>query len=92
MINIQESFLNHMRKNKTPVIIFLVNGVRMEGNVVCFDKETIVLDQDGVNKVIYKSVTSTLIPYASSNGFDYAKFCKQRPGLVNKIKSWATRS
>ena len=45
--NVQDVFLNHLRKNKTPVTIFLVNGVKLQGIVTWFDNFSVLLRRDG---------------------------------------------
>ncbi|MBQ7524170.1 MAG: RNA chaperone Hfq, partial [Alphaproteobacteria bacterium] len=42
-INIQDAFLNYMRKNRVPVTVFLMNGVKLTGTVSCFDQSAIVI-------------------------------------------------
>ena len=45
-VNVQDAFLNHIRKNKTPLTVFLVNGVKLQGTITWFDSNTILLRQD----------------------------------------------
>jgi len=61
-LNLQEIFLNQVRKARTPVTIFLVNGVQMRGLVTGFDNFTVVLDSEGRQQLIYKHAISTIIP------------------------------
>lgn len=60
--NLQDIFLNGARKNKIPVIIYLVNGVQIRGNVKGFDSFTVVLDSDGKQMLIYKHAITTVSP------------------------------
>jgi len=61
-LNLQEIFLNQVRKAKTPVIIFLVNGFQLKGQVSGFDNFTVVLDSGGHQQMIYKHAISTIVP------------------------------
>ena len=58
--NLQDIFLNGARKNKIPVILYLVNGFQLKGNVTGFDSFTVVLDCDGKQMMIYKHAISTI--------------------------------
>lgn len=61
--NIQDTFLNACRKSKTSVTIFTTNGVPMTGRVEAFDDFSILLiDKEKVQKLIYKSALSTIVP------------------------------
>jgi host factor-I protein len=60
--NVQDVFLNHLRKNKTPVTIFLVNGVKLQGIVTWFDNFSILLRRDGQTQLVYKHAISTIMP------------------------------
>ena len=60
--NVQDVFLNHLRKNKTPVTIFLVNGVKLQGIVTWFDNFSVLLRRDGQSQLIYKHAISTIMP------------------------------
>ncbi len=60
--NVQDVFLNYIRKNKTPVTIFLVNGVKLQGIVTWFDNFSILLRRDGHSQLVYKHAVSTVMP------------------------------
>ena len=60
--NVQDVFLNHIRKNKTPVTIFLVNGVKLQGIVTWFDNFSVLLRRDGHTQLVYKHAISTVMP------------------------------
>jgi len=60
--NLQDVFLNHIRKEKTPTIIFLVNGVKLQGVVTWFDNFCILLRRDGHSQLVYKHAVSTIMP------------------------------
>jgi len=60
--NLQDVFLNHLRKNKSPVTVFLVNGVKLQGIVTWFDNFCILLRRDGHSQLVYKHAISTVMP------------------------------
>lgn len=60
--NLQDTFLNHLRKNKTPLTIFLVNGVKLQGVVTWFDNFCVLLRRDGHSQLVYKHAISTIMP------------------------------
>ena len=60
--NLQDTFLNHVRKTKTPLTIFLVNGVKLQGIVTWFDNFSILLRRDGQTQLVYKHAISTIMP------------------------------
>ena len=60
--NVQDVFLNHIRKNKTPVTIFLVNGVKLQGIATWFDNFSVLLRRDGHTQLVYKHAISTVMP------------------------------
>ncbi len=60
--NVQDVFLNHIRKDKTPVTIFLVNGVKLQGIVTWFDNFSVLLRRDGHTQLVYKHAISTVMP------------------------------
>lgn len=59
---LQDVFLNHARKQKTSVTVFLVNGVKLQGVVSRFDNFCILLRRDGQSQLIYKHAVSTIMP------------------------------
>ena len=60
--NVQDVFLNHVRKSKTPVTVFLVNGVKLQGIITWFDNFSILLRRDGQSQLVYKHAISTIMP------------------------------
>ena len=60
--NVQDVFLNNIRKNKTPVTIFLVNGVKLQGVVTWFDNFCVLLRRDAHSQLVYKHAISTVMP------------------------------
>ena len=68
--NLQDTFLNHVRRNKTPLTIFLVNGVKLQGIVTWFDNFCVLLRRYGHSQLVYKHAISTVMPGAPINLFD----------------------
>lgn len=62
ILNLQDSFLNSTRKDKTPVTVFLVNGFQLRGTVRGFDSFVVILDSEGKQQMIYKHAISTMVP------------------------------
>ena len=60
--NLQDVFLNTVRKNKTPLTMFLVNGVKLQGVVTWFDNFCVLLRRDGQVQLVYKHAISTIAP------------------------------
>ena len=61
-INLQDTFLTRIRRNKTNVTLFLMNGYQLRGVVTGFDAFVVVLITDGKQQVIYKHAISTIVP------------------------------
>jgi len=66
-INLQDAFLNQIRKNNVPVTIFLINGFQLKGNVKGFDNFTVVLEIEGKQQMVYKHAISTISPLKTVN-------------------------
>ena len=62
MHNLQDVFLNHVRKQKTSVTVFLVNGVKLQGIITWFDNFCLLLRRDGHSQLVYKHAISTIMP------------------------------
>ena len=79
--NIQDPFLNVLRKERVPVSVFLVNGIKLQGQVDSFDQFVVMLKNQAVSQMVYKHAISTIVPAravnyvtgggASSQGNDY---------------------
>ena len=65
--NLQDAFLNHVRKAKVPVTIFLINGVKLQGVITWFDNFCVLLRRDAHSQLVYKHAISTVMP---SHDFD----------------------
>ncbi|MEW5756840.1 MAG: RNA chaperone Hfq [Pseudomonadota bacterium] len=59
--SLQDPFLNTLRKEKVPVSIYLVNGIKLQGQIDSFDQFVVVL-KNSVNQMIYKHAISTVVP------------------------------
>jgi host factor-I protein len=59
--NLQDNYLNHLRKEKIPVLVYLTNGVRLKGVIKGFDSFVIVL-RESTQQLIYKHAISTIVP------------------------------
>jgi host factor-I protein len=81
--NLQDVFLNSVRKSKTPVTMFLVKGVKLQGIITWFDNFSVLLRRDGQTQLIYKHAISTIMP---SQAVDTAAI-KQSVGEKNGKKS-----
>lgn len=68
--NVQDVFLNHIRKQKVPVTIFLVNGVKLQGIVTWFDNFCVLLRRDAHSQLVYKHAISTVMPSTPINLFE----------------------
>lgn len=62
--NLQEAFLNALRKERVPVSIFLVNGIKLQGQVESFDQFSVLL-KSSVSQMVYKHAISTIVPSRS---------------------------
>jgi host factor-I protein len=69
-VNVQDIFLNHLRKNKVVTTIFLINGVKLQGIVSWFDSFSILLKKDGHSQLVYKHAVSTIMPQGNIQLFD----------------------
>jgi host factor-I protein len=71
--NLQDVFLNNVRKQKVPVTVFLVNGVKLQGNITWFDNFSMLLRREGHIQLVYKHAISTIMPSApvKLDGEDY---------------------
>ncbi|MFY9140129.1 MAG: RNA chaperone Hfq [Thermacetogeniaceae bacterium] len=61
-INLQDYFLNQIRKEGIPITVFLVNGFQLKGNLRGFDNFTVILESEGKQQMVYKHAISTIVP------------------------------
>ena len=73
--NIQDTFLNTVRKDKTPITVYLVSGVKLTGKIRSFDKYSVLLENNNQEQLIFKHAISTVV---SNRGVMHSEF---RPGL-----------
>lgn len=66
-INLQDVFLNQVRKEHVPVTVYLTNGFQLRGLVKGFDNFTVVLDSEGKQQLVYKHAISTVTPMKAMN-------------------------
>lgn len=66
-VNLQDAFLNQVRKENIPVTLYLVNGFQLKGMVKGFDNFTVVLEVEGKQQMVYKHAISTLMPMKAVN-------------------------
>ncbi|HZK26952.1 MAG TPA: RNA chaperone Hfq [Thermoclostridium sp.] len=66
-INLQDVFLNQVRKEHAPVTVYLTNGFQLRGLVKGFDNFTVVLDSEGKQQLVYKHAISTVTPMKAMN-------------------------
>lgn len=92
--NLQDLFLNSLRKSKTPVTVFLVKGVKLQGIVTWFDNFSVLLRRDGQSQLVYKHGISTIMP---SQGIDIEPFnelmdrIKLKKGVLQEVFLMAVR-
>ena len=86
--NLQDTFLNSVRKSKTPLTIFLVNGVKLQGVVTWFDNFCVLLRRDGQSQLVYKHAISTIMPAQPVQLYEPAT--TTRTIEPSKIRSTAT--
>lgn len=61
-LNLQDAFLGVVRAEQIPVSIYLVNGIKLQGQIEAFDEAVAVLKNNGVTQMIYKHAMSTIVP------------------------------
>ncbi|GMN13599.1 RNA chaperone Hfq [Altererythrobacter sp. MTPC7] len=70
--NLQDAFLNQLRRTKTPVTVFLVKGVKLQGIVTWFDNFSMLLRRDGQSQLVYKHAISTIMPGSPMDAGQFA--------------------
>ena len=68
--NLQDAFLNQVRKDKNSVTVFLINGVKLQGVITWFDNFCILLRRDGQSQLVYKHAISTIMPSQNVSLYD----------------------
>lgn len=59
---LQDTFLEHLQRKKTPITIFLSNGVRLQGRIAGYDAYCLLLERDGFHQIVYKHAITTTVP------------------------------
>ncbi len=62
-VNLQDTFLNQLRKENISTTVFLVNGYQIKGNIRSFDQFTVLIEVEGKQQLVYKHAISTVIPH-----------------------------
>lgn len=89
--NIQDSFLNTARKDKTVITIYLLSGVKLSGRIRSFDKYSVVLDTNNQEQLIFKHAISTVvIPKSSHGGESRERYAAPAPVTATGIATPAT--
>ncbi|QAY79306.1 RNA chaperone Hfq [Sphingosinicella sp. BN140058] len=94
--NLQDMFLNSLRRAKTPVTMFLVKGVKLQGIITWFDNFSVLLRRDGQAQLVYKHAISTIMPAQPLNleeierAFD-EQMEKRKPTLLQEVFLGAVR-
>ena len=68
--NLQDAFLNQVRKEKNSVTVFLINGVKLQGVITWFDNFCILLRRDRQSQLVYKHAISTIMPSQNVSLYD----------------------
>jgi host factor-I protein len=80
--NLQDIFLNTLRKSKTPVTMFLVKGVKLQGIITWFDNFSVLLRRDGQSQLIYKHAISTVMPAHPLDLSDIERNFEERKSML----------
>jgi host factor-I protein len=89
---LQDLFLNALRKSKTPVTMFLVKGVKLQGVVTWFDNFSVLLRRDGQSQLVYKHSISTIMPSHSPDKQPFDEMMAKvalKPGLLQDVFLYA---
>lgn len=89
LINVQDAFLNYVRRNKIQVTIFLMNGVKVIGFISCFDQNTILVKRENYTQLIYKHAVSTVYPHSAVNLFEWNVSSKRELDIDDDLGSLA---
>ncbi len=94
--NLQDMFLNGLRRSKTPVTMFLVKGVKLQGIITWFDNFSVLLRRDGQAQLVYKHAISTIMPAQPLDSADIERAFaeqmeKKKPTLLQEVFLGAVR-
>ena len=85
--NVQDVFLNHVRKTKNSVTVFLINGVKLQGIVTWFDNFSVLLRRDGHTQLIYKHAISTVMPSGPIQLFEPEKVDVEEEATTEDVEA-----
>ena len=83
--NVQDVFLNHVRKTKNSVTVFLINGVKLQGIITWFDNFSVLLRRDGHTQLLYKHAISTVMPSGPIQLFESEKQQEEEDEVDDQI-------
>ena len=89
--SLQDQFLNALRRTKTPVVIFLVKGVKLQGVITWFDPYSLLLRREGTTQLVYKHAISTVMPQRPLEGFEPATAPLAKTNLQDMFLAAAAR-
>jgi host factor-I protein len=89
--SLQDQFLNALRRTKTPVVIFLVKGVKLQGVITWFDPFSLLLRREGTTQLVYKHAISTVMPQRPLEGFEPATAPSAKTSLQDTFLAAAAR-
>ena len=84
--NVQDVFLNHVRKTKNSVTVFLINGVKLQGIITWFDNFSVLLRRDGHTQLIYKHAISTVMPSGPIQLFEPEKVDVEEEATTEEVE------
>jgi len=80
--NIQDTFLNTVRKDKTPITVYLVSGVKLTGKIRSFDKYSVLLENNNQEQLIFKHAISTVVSNRSVLHSEFRPATSAAPGVA----------
>ena len=83
--NIQDTFLNTVRKDKTPITIYLVSGVKLTGKIRSFDKYSVLLENNSQEQLIFKHAISTVVSTRSVLHADHRPGTQPASGTAGSV-------
>jgi host factor-I protein len=90
--NIQDTFLNTVRKDKTPITVYLVSGVKLTGKIRSFDKYSVLLENNNQEQLIFKHAISTVVSNRSVLHSEFRPAAPGAPGAAPAVASAAPSS
>ena len=86
---LQDTFLEHLKRKRTPVTVFLANGVKLQGMIVGFDAFCVMLERDGDQQIVYKHSITTTVPMYPVDLRDKSETPAARPARPAPMSSIA---